>query len=666
MVDANSIHGLYVTYFGRAADLDGLNYWLSQANQGLSLGDIAKGFAAAKESLDRYPYLAFPAVADPTDFIKSIYRNAFGREAEAEGLEFWKNKLKESGASAAPDFILTVLLGAQGTDKIALQNKADVSKAFVEKLISNNIKTPSDSLFLESTAILDTVNDTSASLDAAKSSVDLMFTKPPEVASSTFVLTKDIDNFPGTAGNDLFIGTAGTIDRFDFEAGIIGFPPVVGGGGTYQNNTNATVQVADQIRGSQGTDLFRYYNANPILPQLDSIEKVELVTANTGKYDFSAAAQKGLKEVILVNDTAGADIEFTGINGVQLSTQTVTNNPNITANFGDTATSGTFSMKDSALNSLTVSGKALATLNLVSDGLGNKIDNFLTTSAKTSTLNISGSGKLEIGSLPTVPVTGNAEIDIPNNVDIPLSNTITKVDASKNTGGVRVKAGNGDVTLIGSTANDILLGNDGKDTLSGGAGNDILYGGRQDLDPLGVDDSDQLDGGDGNDLLIGGNGNDILDGGNGDDTLIGGAGAANASKDTLTGGAGKDIFVYPTKDHSNLQIDGAGKLTLNNVDTIKDFESADDKIRLDGYLAINRMAQSDIEQDAGFKGAGTLQAAVNQAAALIGGSGRGFGSFRFGSNTYILGDAFDSTADPGDLLIQLTGNHELTDANFAF
>jgi endoglucanase len=56
MADANSIHGLYVTYFGRAADLNGLNFWVSQAKQGLSLADIAASFAASPEAKAKYPY----------------------------------------------------------------------------------------------------------------------------------------------------------------------------------------------------------------------------------------------------------------------------------------------------------------------------------------------------------------------------------------------------------------------------------------------------------------------------------------------------------------------------------------------------------------------------------------------------------------------------------
>ncbi|MEQ1951638.1 beta strand repeat-containing protein [Mesorhizobium yinganensis] len=67
-----------------------------------------------------------------------------------------------------------------------------------------------------------------------------------------------------------------------------------------------------------------------------------------------------------------------------------------------------------------------------------------------------------------------------------------------------------------------------------------------------------------NDTLFGDSGNDTLFGGGGDDVLDGGADA-----DMLRGGGGKDVFVFSTA------------LGAGNVDTILDFNVADDTIRLD-------------------------------------------------------------------------------------
>lgn len=108
--------------------------------------------------------------------------------------------------------------------------------------------------------------------------------------------------------------------------------------------------------------------------------------------------------------------------------------------------------------------------------------------------------------------------------------------------------------LTGGDGADALHGGLGGDTIEGGAGNDRLYGG------AGVDD---LTGGEGDDNVRGNGGDDTLSGGAGDDKIVGGAG-----KNDLSGGAGADTFVF--------------KGGVGAEDTIRDFVSGEDRIRLDG------------------------------------------------------------------------------------
>jgi Ca2+-binding RTX toxin-like protein len=70
------------------------------------------------------------------------------------------------------------------------------------------------------------------------------------------------------------------------------------------------------------------------------------------------------------------------------------------------------------------------------------------------------------------------------------------------------------------------------------------------------------------DTISTGAGNDTADGGGGDDTITGGAGA-----DQLTGGAGADVFAYSLAGDAQ----GAGLVR----DTITDFRSGEDRIRID-------------------------------------------------------------------------------------
>lgn len=163
------------------------------------------------------------------------------------------------------------------------------------------------------------------------------------------------------------------------------------------------------------------------------------------------------------------------------------------------------------------------------------------------------------------------------------------------------------VQMQGSIGNDTLLGGVGKDQVFGGDGNDVLSGGAN---------TDTLDGGSGTDVvyevananvtvngfqivsaatgtetpaavegivLVGGAGNNVLNanassvpvtllGGGGNDTLAGSAQAdvlvggnrANPASglDSLTGGAGADVF---DNDASDVRITGAGDQVVANV-----------------------------------------------------------------------------------------------------
>ena len=69
-----------------------------------------------------------------------------------------------------------------------------------------------------------------------------------------------------------------------------------------------------------------------------------------------------------------------------------------------------------------------------------------------------------------------------------------------------------------------------------------------------------------NDVLEGNSGADVLSGGLGADRLFGGLG-----NDNLTGGAGSDSFVFNTA-------------TVSNIDTITDFNVAEDTIELENAI----------------------------------------------------------------------------------
>ncbi|MEH1930072.1 hypothetical protein [Nostoc sp.] len=164
----------------------------------------------------------------------------------------------------------------------------------------------------------------------------------------------------------------------------------------------------------------------------------------------------------------------------------------------------------------------------------------------------------------------------------------------------------------------------------------------------------------GNDTLIGGNGNDILTGG-GTGTinrLVGGLGS-----DLLKGGGGTNTFVFSIAGSNAGSFAGG---TTDTYDTVNTFAEGTDKIELSGgvFNTTSIVSQSAVQTAVGS--ASTLSAALGSAATAIG-AGK-FGSFTFGSDTYILGnDATVGTLNQSDLLIKLAAvTPTLTATDFTF
>ncbi|MEO0357113.1 MAG: beta-propeller fold lactonase family protein [Pseudomonadota bacterium] len=127
-----------------------------------------------------------------------------------------------------------------------------------------------------------------------------------------------------------------------------------------------------------------------------------------------------------------------------------------------------------------------------------------------------------------------------------------------------VNGGDGNDVLAGSYGDDIVTGGDGDDALGGGTGTDQLFAGAGN-DTIGAGhDDDVAYGGAGNDFIGGGDGDDHLDGGAGDDKINSGDG-----DDVIFGGAGADTYVF-------------NAFTAGEVDTIMDFDTTQDIIRMKG------------------------------------------------------------------------------------
>ncbi|MFA8388135.1 MAG: DUF4214 domain-containing protein [Pelagibaca sp.] len=98
---------LYIAYFNRAPDAEGLNFWGSAFANGFSLEEIATLFLDQDETRDTYP-----ETLTTLEFVTQVYSNVLGRTPDQGGLEFWAGGL-DDGLVTRDQFILEALRGAK-------------------------------------------------------------------------------------------------------------------------------------------------------------------------------------------------------------------------------------------------------------------------------------------------------------------------------------------------------------------------------------------------------------------------------------------------------------------------------------------------------------------------------------------------------------------------
>ena len=119
---------LYIATFDRAPDAAGLEYWVEQYQNGMSIEEIAQSFFDQPETKQKY------GDGDVESFIESVYENVLDREPDEAGLEYWKGEL-ENGNISKNEFILAILNGAKEHEGDAkhLMDKTEVGLEFVKE-----------------------------------------------------------------------------------------------------------------------------------------------------------------------------------------------------------------------------------------------------------------------------------------------------------------------------------------------------------------------------------------------------------------------------------------------------------------------------------------------------------------------------------------------------
>jgi hypothetical protein len=125
--DFESFVEMYIAYFDRAPDAEGLMFWGTAFARGFSLEEMAADFLTQPETQATYPEGLSNA-----DFAREVYGNVLGRVPDPQGFDFWVDQL-DSGTVGRDVFILEVIRGANKPPRddapadFAAQKRADAA-----------------------------------------------------------------------------------------------------------------------------------------------------------------------------------------------------------------------------------------------------------------------------------------------------------------------------------------------------------------------------------------------------------------------------------------------------------------------------------------------------------------------------------------------------------
>lgn len=591
---------LYIASFNRVADTSGLNYWVSAYLNGLSLQSMANDFMNSLEGVAKYP-----SSMSNSAFLDAIYQNVFGRAPDNSGKAFWEAALV-AGTSRATfiDTVINAALANNSNDGAMLNNKA----AYGVYCAVNAI-TPESAA-----ATLLTITHDPATLDAASKT------------NLGFSLTTGTDGLNGGTGNDTFTGTVSTTQAADIVNGSSGSDtleldgttiiPILSSVETVTfKNTTGQIDVSsksgvtalsivsptgnsDYIMSSQ--TLSMKSASTPYIYNLKyaSTAKTAAITLNgvgssSSKSTFNLATGTGLATVELTAESAASYITLENSGYSPITKLSVTGAAALSVDVSDTSATKLKTI-DVSTNS---GGVTLGLANMadfaysVVGGLGADTFNFGN--------RLGADDKVEGGSLAdTIQVIGTATSTTDGNLKSIEYITLTGETL------LTLTSQTENFVITGSSYNDTVVTGLGADTISAGSGNDTIK------------------------LATGGSIYKVMDGGDGTDTLeiygtfdkVGDSRVSNiekvslqiatsttgtttsttgvtvdlsdqtegfivissSGKDTVTFGAGEDVFKF------------ASTAASNSEDTIKNFDVSADKFDITAFLNDNSVGNNRV------------------------------------------------------------------------
>ncbi len=354
---AFQISELYVTYWGRAADPEGLEFWATYADGQINgatprppaevFDEIAGQFALSDEAKGEYAFLSSPNTSNRVAvefFVNQIYQNAFGRNAEAAGLKFWSDAL-QADPSLVPTFILEVINGAQNGDAVTIKNRTDIATLFTNSFSNTHNGDPftntteidvignGPAAGATSKTIIRSVTDVASTVTAAEAATDaFMASYLAPVYELTSVPTPNANEGQSVAftlattyvlpGTVLTYQLTGDINSADIVDGQLTGVITVGNDGTaavsvslatdalLEGNETLTLNIIDQATGLTpvASDSVEVLDVAPVYSLASNLPSVPEGGTVTFTFTTSAPVQPGTPFNYTISGVQSGDI----------------------------------------------------------------------------------------------------------------------------------------------------------------------------------------------------------------------------------------------------------------------------------------------------------------------------------------------------------------------
>lgn len=529
----DQVESLYVGYFGRAGDPSGTQSWTQAVSTGkVTISSVAALFATSPEAQGKYPYLAAPQVADPTQFVGQVYQNLFNRIPDQAGLTFWVNYLNQNkgNPTAVGTFISTVISSAQGVDGATITNKVRVATDFTQQ-ITDAGTTFGAQTSAQSTTEIKAVNDTEASVTAAKDATKVYIAQAPG-PEQTFTMTIG-ETLTSADTNANFKAPLEVVPGFTVPQQTL-----QSGDSALATGTGATLTATLQGGGNQVTNV-----------TISGIPTVSLTDTNGGGSGVSGNIT-GVTTLNL-NNSVGNTTVGAGFAGGGLNTALKTVNFSNSGGAGLTATVAAAALAGASdaltLNFKTATGTnaapVLTAVNVDTGVIGKATNAYekITVKADAATFVRLSDGTNGILSTTQIDVTGAGKASLFAGANESFKN-VTTIDATAS----------GGATITGAAigVGGLLTGNTALTSFKGGTGADSL-----DISNL---TAAQLQ------AFTAGN----LDGGTGTDALIVGSGAATKLTANVNNSGFETLSISSLSGTVDFGKFGSGIATVSLVDTM--------------------------------------------------------------------------------------------------